>query len=249
MQVSKKISAKTCSKVSKNNFKKKMIVGTAVVSALTFSHLGCLGKTTATPTTPVDVATVAAGPVSLQSRAFQASSASMLDLKTAISVSQPVLAVPITSFSFCVTQLKIESDGGTAIQKDGKDAIEAKIGLVSTGEGSSATNWGQVDIPTGSAVKKIKIEVHKDAELCGVDYSVKLNDTSLAKDVEFTFTFATAKDVTESGVVTLDLGSLLTAFSEALSAGQFNDEQISHYLEQVGEGECTDEEAEVENHK
>lgn len=158
--------------------------------------------------------------------------------------SEKVHAQSVSSMSFCITQLKFEADGGDAIaDDDGDDVFETSIGLVNIGDGSTVVNWGNVGAPIGTSIKKVKVEVHRDPEVCGVEYSVEYNGLELSQDVEMTFTFPVAEAVEDGGTITFDLAQIASAFQSAYDAGDFSDGNITSYIENIeGGAEDNDEE-------
>jgi hypothetical protein len=145
----------------------------------------------------------------------------------------------VTSFQFCVTKLKLDAADGSPIEENGSSEFEARLGRIDLGDGSSEATWGEVGIPAGTDIKRIKIEIHKDPELCGgAAYSAIANGQALTKDLEFAFSFVTAKPLAQGDVVTLALTNLISKLSQALQAGQFDDQHISNYLDGTVEDSC-----------
>jgi hypothetical protein len=134
------------------------------------------------------------------------------------------------SFSFCVTQLKLEADDSSAVSVGGSSA-ELALGLVELGDGNGEVTWADFDFAAGAMVRRIKVEVHQDSELCGVDYSVAFGGMSLTKDLEFTFVFDAPQLIPDEGAVVLDLSALVVAYADALAANKFNNEEIGAFME------------------
>lgn len=144
----------------------------------------------------------------------------------------------VTSFQFCVTKMKLEADDGSPIEENGSTEIEAKLGLINLGDGSAAVTWGKLQFPGSAAIKKIKIEVHHDPELCGVGYSAVVNGMPLTRDLEFKFVFSSPQQLATGDTVTVALTNLVSAFEQALQAGELDDQHISNYLDGTVEDSC-----------
>lgn len=202
-------------------------IGTIAVIMLcgTFAIVGC-GKTS--------------GSITLQNSAFGLSTSARAGFE-AFALSSA--ATTISSFSFCVREVKLEAEDGNAVRKDGDsdDLIEVRLGLISPNDGLKTLSWGTADIPVGTAIKKIKVQIHKDKELCGVDYSVKMNDLTLTKDIEFKFTFPKGTVMEAGKTITFDLQPIVAALSAAYSANEFNDSAIEKHLKAEIEGVANDE--------
>lgn len=175
------------------------------------------------------------GSVSFQSAAFDASSTARVNLGDTASH-----WVVVSSLSFCVTKLKVEAEDGEAIKgEDDNEFIEARLGLIEPGAGSTALSWGTANIPVGTELKRIKVELHKDPELCGgAEYSVSMNGSTISKDLEFKFAFPSGTTVQAGDVITFDLQNIVDALKQAYDASAFNDEEIGHYLENA-ESSCS----------
>ena len=142
----------------------------------------------------------------------------------------------VTSFKLCVTKLKVEGEDGSEISNpnaSGADdkAFDAPLGLVDLADGSSSVSWGNVSLPTGVALKRIKVEVHKDSSLCGVEYSASVNGETIAKDLEFKFLFNNAKTLNAGDAVQISMTRVIDAFSAAVLANAFTDQDIGNYFD------------------
>ncbi len=156
---------------------------------------------------------------------------------------QPAFAAAtgISGFKFCITQMKLDAEDGSAIKNGDSELLEAKLGLVNLGDGSQDVTWGNLNLPTGVTIKRIKIEIHKDAELCGVPYSTAITDTTgiertISKNVELKFLFSTPKTFATGDSVSVSLTNIVNQYSSAVIAGKFNDENIGNYLESYSSG-------------
>lgn len=147
-----------------------------------------------------------------------------------------------TGIKFCITQMKLEAEDGSSIKDEETDSdlFEAKLGWVDLGNGNTTVSWGDLPIPHGTKLKRIKVEIHKDQELCGTAYSAALTTASatrnLTKDIELKFAFSSAKELSEGDSVTVSLANLIAQFESAEAAGKLNDSQITSYLENYANG-------------
>ncbi len=210
-------------------FTKKVWIATlsAVVSAsvLAFLTSGC-GKSSSG-----DVARTTTGnppgSVSLQSGSYStALSASLLDRLS--------FQATVSEFKFCITKLKLKSEDGAAVKDStGSESIETKLGWIDISNSAVATKWGDVTMPVGFNLKELSVEIHKDAELCpaSTEYSMLFNGDGLKKDLEFKFEFSPVVSVASGDTLTLSLGTIAKALSDAATAGKLNDEEVSSYLE------------------
>lgn len=116
----------------------------------------------------------------------------------------------VAAFKLCVSRIRLIGKDGQAIEGgDGsggpgseKGEIRFAPGLIDVGSGKSV-DWGKVSIPVGYEISGMRIKVHKDKELCGVDYSMlfqKSGDSPLttSQDVEFKFAFSPVVRLDES---------------------------------------------------
>jgi hypothetical protein len=204
--------------ISHKGRKLTVLISMAVTSMITFA--GCGTQATTTPSG-----------TALTSKPFNTSVASFKLLDWLIPNALAV-APTITSFKFCVNKLKLEGSDGSAVTKDGSDLFEAKLGLIDLGDGTASINWGNLSLPAGTAIKKIKIVVHKDPEACsGVSYSASINDQSITKDLEFVFKFATPKPLADGDSVSVALTNVVNKLIAAANANQLDDDHISNYLD------------------
>lgn len=143
----------------------------------------------------------------------------VLDLSRSYSVAP---STTVTDFKICVKRIKLEGDDDQPRKKEGEkgdngesdpDDIKFAPGLIDVGSGGEKT-WGTVNLPTGFKLKKIKIKVKKDKDLCGVDYSVKFNSATTDQDVEFKWKFEPPIDL-DAGVISLRLNEVIAALRQA----------------------------------
>ncbi|MCM2276449.1 MAG: hypothetical protein NDJ89_00040 [Oligoflexia bacterium] len=198
-------------------------LGFAVMSALT---TGC-GKSTA------DIA-ISSDPVAFTGAAGRIDPGSSLMSLAGIGSSA---LTDTTDFSFCVRRVKLEGEDDQPVKKDDEtgmngekdpDDISFAPGLI-TIEPNVAVNWGVANIPVGFKLKRIKIKVHKDQDLCGVNYSVKYNGVSQTEDIEFKFRFEPALDLdSDTSAIAVSLDSVVTALR---NAGEVGVNQIKSIIE------------------
>ncbi len=150
-------------------------------------------------------------------------------------ISTAFAAVPITDFQFCVTKMKVKTEGESTVGV----SLEAKLGLVNVSDANATTNWGQINLTKGASISEIHFEIHQDSETCsGENFTVSYNGQTITKDLEFKFRFNPAVSVNDGDTFKLGLSKIAKAVEDARAAGQFNNENISPYLENVfGDGE------------
>lgn len=150
------------------------------------------------------------GDVTISSGAFGQSAALMGKSVSAVTAA----AASITEFKFCVNTVRLENESGDAEKVNGNSDIVFHPGLIDISSGQQK-NWGTVSVATGVKISRLKIKVHKDKSLCGVDYSIRVNGNETDQDVEFKWKFNPAVEL--SGGQTVELG--MTDVVTALSAG------------------------------
>lgn len=146
------------------------------------------------------------------------------------------MAAPVSEFKFCITKLKVvSSENGTP-----GASVEAILGLIQLDDSSQTYNWGNITLIEGQSVSEIHFEVHHDPENCsGADYSALYNGQSIQQDLEFKFKFSPAITVSNGDTISLGISTIAKAMEDAHAAGEFNNSQITTYLEsaQIGTGE------------
>jgi hypothetical protein len=103
----------------------------------------------------------------------------------------------VDDFRFCVSRIRLEEEGG------GSKEMDLAPGLINVSEGEPV-DWGTIEVPEGFEIDRVRVKVHKDKRLCGVDYSVKFNEATSPQDVEFRFRLDPPLTTTE-GVSSLEL--------------------------------------------
>ena len=141
-------------------------------------------------------------------------------------------APDVTDFKICIRELKLEkSDGGYA-DTDGSGSFEYKIGLVDVSNGAEKT-WMTSAFPVGFTLQRIKVVVHKDESLCGVNYSLKFNSFQSNSDVEFKFKFEPAIAVATGSIIKVALSTVVSTLRAAANASSLNDQNIKDFIEGV----------------
>ena len=102
-----------------------------------------------------------------------------------------------TEFKICVERLRLINSNGDSVSADGSTVSGASSsngeinftpGLIDL-SASLAANWGSTPLPTGFTLAEMRVKVHKDASLCGMDYSVVYAGVGTPSDLEFRWTF------------------------------------------------------------
>jgi hypothetical protein len=157
------------------------------------------------------------GSISLKSTAFPTTGA------TGLRVSLPNLAVStptanVETFKICITSIRLVNDSEETQGKDGSDDIEFKPGLIDLSDGQEK-DWGSVSTPVGFKLKRLRVKVHHDPDLCGVDPSIQFNTATTQQDVELKFRFDPAIDLAEDDTLALNINALVQNLREAVDAG------------------------------
>lgn len=190
---------------------------------------GCNGKDGSGAFTPGTTGSV----VTIQSSAYTNDGSAVAAFQSKIKflkelIFEKAYAAPVTNFEFCITQMKVVTEGDSTAGA----SQEAILGLVDVSNANLSSDWGTIELNEGDTISEIHFEIHKDAENCGgADYSVSYNGQKLNKDLEFKFRFSPALIVNNGDTINLQLGVIAKAMEDATAAGQFNDEQISNYLQ------------------
>jgi hypothetical protein len=134
--------------------------------------------------------------------------------------------------------MKLESEG-----EEGAET-EARLGLVDLGDGSVATSWGDLPIQYGTALTRLKVEVHVDEEVCGIPYSAVITTPggtiNLTQDIELKFAFPAEKTLEAGDSITVALNNFVAQLESAYTANQLNDNSITSYLEAYAQGQDDD---------
>lgn len=162
------------------------------------------------------------GDVTVQSSAFSTSGAALLGRSGAPFPLKGTMAVnpttTVTDFKICVRKVKLENEDDEVEKMDDQDEIEFKPGLIDLTSGA-AKSWGTMNVPVGFKLKKIKIKVKKDQELCGVDYSIKFNSATTDQDVEFKWKFEPPVELDAGNKLSLALATVVATLRQAGDAG------------------------------
>lgn len=149
----------------------------------------------------------------------------------------------VTEFKFCVKRVKLQGEDDSPIRKDGEkgengednpDDIRFAPGLIDISDGK-ARDWGTLEIPTAFKLKRIQIKVRKDKELCGVNYSVKFNDTIASENFEIKWRFNPPIDLASNiEVLELSFKNLVASLRQAADDGRLNN-QLKERIEEIEE--------------
>ena len=186
-----------------------------------------------------------AGNVSISSPAFVPSSSAKTDLAATSATSTSTAPVGVTDFSFCVRDIKLETEDGSAVKntgqesEDSEDWIKFRIGLISLADGSKSVSWGAAQLPVDKPIKRVKIKIHRDEKLCNVPYSVKINDRTITRDIELHFSFAQPKNLAAGDTITLDVTSIISKLKDAYDRNMFLDDDMDQNMSGV-EGDAAD---------
>lgn len=199
---------------------KHLIQYSLIFTALSVVMLGC-GKSSSGP----NGATV-------QSAAFSPTGASALGTFFATTT--------VTTFKICVKRIELDGDDDKPVKKEGEvgdngeanpDDIKFAPGLIDLSDGT-AKSWGNVTIPAGFNLKRIKVKIKKDKALCGTEYSVKFNEFEDPRDVEFRFRFNPSVPISStSPVLTLSFKTVVDALKAAADAGTLAGSKIKEAVE------------------
>jgi len=141
----------------------------------------------------------------------------------------------VNDFKLCVRSIRFESEDDVLIETDGLDDIRFSPGLIDVSDGLEK-KWTRLDLPTGFALKRIRIKLDDDKDLCGVDYSLSFNGVSTDEEVEFRWMFSPPMIVTEdSPGIQLPLDTIVEAFLVALSNQELDPDSLQYLVESVEE--------------
>ncbi len=164
------------------------------------------------------------GNVTLASQSFSASAAFL-------AVSPRWITTPVDSFKFCVEKIKLENESDQVVEKDGQQEIEFHPGLIDVSSGQEKT-WGTAEIPVSFTLKRIKVDVKKENDLCGgADYSVQFNGFQSQEGIEFKWLFIPPIEVKAGDTLKLALSEIVTTLKQAAGDGALNDENLKSYIE------------------
>lgn len=138
----------------------------------------------------------------------------------------------ITDFKLCVKKIQLINEQDETKKKDGEEEISFPVGLVDLSSGES-TSWGTVEVPIDFMLKRVKIHIHKDSELCGVNYSAKFNSFESTQNLVIKYVFDTAIDLSAGDVVQLDMETMARALRSASDGGSLNNNTLRDKMEAV----------------
>lgn len=233
----------------------KAIGGVSLGLALVLTMTGCAKKSgnssdnPSVETTPVTVKSgaygaaglLAANPVS----EFKFCVTKVeIESGTAMSLREAETGSESESESHTGTETESGDDNGTdpaGSDDNGMDSwsIERGLGLVDVSNSGAASTWGQLDVPVDFSLRELKVEVHRDPEVCeGADYSVLYEGTRLTSDLEFKFEFSPAVSLKAGDTITVGLDSIAAALASAAAAGKLDDDSVGEYLTTETKGEA-----------
>lgn len=141
-----------------------------------------------------------------------------------------------TEFKICVRRIRLERDDDESAtsKESGTDEadedgyVEFSPGLIDLTDGKSK-DWGEIRVPVGFKLKRIKIKVQKHEQLCGVDYSLKYGAATTNRDLEFRWRFNPEVELKDGSTVKLELEKAIAAIRAAAQANDFN--KVKDYLD------------------
>lgn len=127
----------------------------------------------------------------------------------------------------CIKSIKVEQESeGTSTE------VSFPIGLVDASR--PEVNWGNLTLPKGFSIARIKIKVHKDKDLCNSDYSLQYGNQASPQDIEFRWRFSPPIVATDDlKTVQVSFREVLDHLADAVAAGT-----ISSLKERVEEVEA-----------
>jgi hypothetical protein len=143
-------------------------------------------------------------------------------------------STPVTDFKVCIRGVRLENEndevesGDDEENSDENGMIQLSPGLVDLTSGIPQS-WGEAKIPTGFKLKRIKVKIQKHVQTCGVDYSVKFNNETINRDIEFRFRFDPPVEIEENDRINLSLAAVVTALRQA--ADDSNLKQMHQYID------------------
>lgn len=158
-----------------------------------------------------------------------------------------------SEIKFCVHSIKLEDESGSAVTKNSslenlqsnddenendEDKAEDDLteseklggeiyfapGLIDVSSGSEIT-WGNVKLPVGFNLSKIKVKIAKDKKLCGVDYALSYQGNTTEEELEFKWRFSSAVNLNSStSQLKLSLDEIVTALRSLSAIGDFKEQ-------------------------
>lgn len=143
----------------------------------------------------------------------------------------------VTEFKFCIKEVRLENDDDVAIVgTSGAADVRFTPGLIDVTSGN-ANKWGDVFLPVGFTLKRIKIKMAKDESgPCGVDYSVRFNGVESDEQIEFEWRFSPSISFTEDTPgITLSLQDFVNALITANDASTLDSDSLKTTIEAIEE--------------
>lgn len=144
-------------------------------------------------------------------------------------------AANLSEFKVCVRSIRLENDDDEVVSdSQGNTDINFRPGLIDLSDGQ-VRQWGAATLPVGFALKRIRIKLHDDENLCQSDYSVRFNGVQTDEEVEFRWIFPNPVAVDAETDIELPLQAMVDELLGALAAGPVNSEDLKQLLEDVEE--------------
>ncbi|MBC7691569.1 MAG: hypothetical protein H7222_07350 [Methylotenera sp.] len=156
------------------------------------------------------------GSVTVQSAAYPTSGAASVQSNSRDAATVTPTAT-VTDFKLCIKTIKLEDEDGKAQKEEDQEEIVFSPGLIDVTAGIEKA-WGNVKVPVGFKLSRIRIKVKKDQALCGVSYSLSFNGQTTPEDIEFRFKFDPAVDFEDGNTLNLSLNTVVSKLRQAIDS-------------------------------
>jgi hypothetical protein len=131
----------------------------------------------------------------------------------------------LTSLQFCINEMRFITNTGSDIS-----VPQTLLGVVNLGDGSSNVTWGNVNIPGGTIISAVHVELEDESVCQSAGYTIQANGMDVTSELEFHFVFNAPTTIGGDSTFTFALTNLTSEINQALQAGQFNNAQIGNYI-------------------
>lgn len=144
-------------------------------------------------------------------------------------------ASEVTEFKLCVRSIKLENANEEAVALGDEEDIKFQPGLIDVTAGDQK-KWGNVTLPSGFQLKRIKIKVAKDKNLCGTEYALSFNGVETDEEIQMRFILPVANNFdAENEDIHLPLQTMVDALLAQIDADTLSRDSLKDAIEAVEE--------------